>query len=151
MAKFSALFQRTASATLSVGAMWTVTANLKRLKVYDMIIGSEAAPNDFAFLWHITRSTTAATGGTTPVANALDPGDSQAASTVLHQSATADGTLGTVLVVIPLNQRATFRWVAPQGAEVVGPATNLAGFHIRTPTAGALVAVTANLPVFEEL
>ncbi len=55
---------------------------------------------------------------------------------------------GIALLSIPLNQRATFRWVANPGSELVIPATANNGFGIETDTAAA-VAVTAQI-FFEE-
>jgi hypothetical protein len=150
MAKYGVTLQRTASATLSVGALTAPGAGARRAKIYDLMFGSEATPADNAFLWQLQRCTTAGTAGTNPTPNPLDPADA-AAVTVAGQAHSVDPTLtgGALPLTVALNQRATFRWVAAPGGELVIPATANNGFAIRTPTAGGLVAVSCTAH-FEE-
>jgi hypothetical protein len=58
-------------------------------------------------------------------------------------------TAGAMVLTIPLNQRATFRWVADPGKELVYPATASNGLAVRTPTAGGAVAITCTLSFSE--
>ncbi len=58
-------------------------------------------------------------------------------------------TASAYLLTVPLNQRATFRWVAVPGKELVTPATASNGAVIITPTSSA-VAVTAMLHAEEQ-
>jgi hypothetical protein len=67
MARFMVRMQRTASATLDVGSVLTAAASPRRFKLYDVVVGSEAAPGDFAFVWEISNGVAAAT----PTAGAL--------------------------------------------------------------------------------
>ena len=53
-------------------------------------------------------------------------------------------TAAAIVLMIPLNQRATFRWVAAPGSELVAPATAANGFGIQTTTSSA-VAITGTL------
>jgi hypothetical protein len=149
MAKFGVRLQRTASATLAVGSLTAAAANMRRAKIYDFILGSEATPADNAFLWSIQRCTTAGTAGTNPTPLALDPGDSLASTIVAGQAHSVTPTGSTELMAVALNQRATFRWVAAPGGELMIPATASNGIKWETPTAGGLVAVTASV-MFEE-
>jgi len=48
-------------------------------------------------------------------------------------------TAGAFLLTVDLNQRATFRWVAPPGGELVTPATNANGAGVLNSVATALV------------
>lgn len=149
MARYVTEMNRTASTTLSVGSVNAAAASQRRLKVYDFLFGSEATPADNAFLWQAQRCTTAGTGtSVTPLP--LDPADAAAVSTSAENH-TVDPTLtaGAILLSIALNQRASFRWVAAPGGELVIPATASNGIAFRTPTAGGLVAVTATVH-FEE-
>jgi hypothetical protein len=59
-------------------------------------------------------------------------------------------TAGAILLNIPLNQRATFRWVAAPGGELVFPATasNGAGIETDTISTGTPV-ITATVHVLE--
>lgn len=148
MPKYAQEFNRTASLTLAVGSVVS-SATVRRIKLYEFNFGSEAAPADNAFLWQIQRCTAAGTS-TAVTPTKLDPSDG-AALTVAGENHTVSPTLtaGDIPLSIPLNQRSTFRWVAAPGFEILSPATVANGFAIETPTAGALVAVTATL-LFEE-
>ena len=53
-------------------------------------------------------------------------------------------TANLVLLSVALNQRATFRWVASPGGELVYPATASNGLGIQTTTASA-VAISATV------
>jgi len=144
MAKFGVTMQRTASASLSVGSLTAAASSMRRAKIYDLMFGSEATPADNAFLWQVQACTTAGTAGTNPTPKALDAADSLASTIVVGQAHSVDPTLtaNALPLSIGLNQRATFRWVAAPGGEIVIPATASNGFAIRTPTAGGLVAVS---------
>jgi len=145
MARFAIQMQRTASATLDVGSILAAAASMRRFALYELIVGSEATPGDFAFLWHVLNRTGLATGGSAPAQTPLDAADTLASTLVANQAPTANGAGGATAIklAIPLNQRATFRWVAAPGGELIAPATASNGFGVATPTAGALVAVTA--------
>jgi hypothetical protein len=144
MANFSANMTRTASATLSVGALTAAASSPRRYKLYDYVFGSaEATPADGASLWQIQRCTTAGTAGSAVTPQSLDPGDTVAATTVCGQAHSADPTVtaNAILLSVGLNQRATFRWVPVPGKELIVPATASNGLAFRTPTA-ALVTST---------
>jgi len=148
MAKFGVTMQRTASATLAVGSLTAAAASMRRAKVYDLIFGCEATANDFAFLWQVQRCTTAGTASAATM-NSLDSADTLATTIVGGQVHTVDPTGTTVLLSVAVNQRSTFRWVAGPYGELIIPATASNGIKIETPTAGALVAITA-CACFEE-
>lgn len=148
MAKFSIPCARTASTTLAVGSVTAAAASPRRGKLYDLIIGSEATPADNAFLWSLQRCTTAGTAtAVTPLP--LDPADSTAATIVGGQNHTVDPTGSTEIMRMPLNQRATFRWVAAPGSELLIPATASNGLKLETPTSSA-VLVSATFLVEEQ-
>ncbi|MGH7949135.1 MAG: hypothetical protein ACREQF_07930 [Candidatus Binataceae bacterium] len=149
MARYSVEMNRAASSTLSVGSVTSDATTPRRLKLSDMIIGSEATPADLGFLWQIQRCTTAGTN-TAVTPQALDPADA-AALFDAGEAHSADPTLtaNAILLSIALNQRATFRWVAAPGGELVVPATASNGLALRTPTAGGTPAITATLHVEE--
>jgi hypothetical protein len=139
--------QRTASATLDVGSLLTAAASPRRFELYEMILGCEATPGDYAFLWQVFKRTGTATAGSAPTISPLDIGDTIASTLVANQAPSANGAGGSTapLLTVPLNQRATFRWVAAPGSELKTTATASLGFGIATPTAGNLVAVSAGL------
>lgn len=146
MAKYAAAMARTASTTASVGTI-TSSATVRRTKIYDLTFGSEASPADNVFKWQITRCTAPGTNtGVTP--SPLDPADA-AALTVVGQINTVEPTGNTpLLFAVELNQRATLRWVAAPGSELVTPATSSNGVGIQTPTATAVLITLQTM--FEE-
>lgn len=150
MAAYSVELNRTASATLSVGTITADATRPRRGKIYDLTFGSEAGPGDFAFLWQIQRCTTAGTS-TVVTPQPLDPADAATESDA-GENHTIDPTLtaNAILMSEPLNQRATYRWQAVPGKELVYPATASNGLAVRTPTAGALVAITARVHYDEQ-
>ena len=139
MAKWGFKGSKDATSVKTVSAVITVTG-AARAKVYDMAFGCSASPADNAFLWQVQRSTTTGTA-TAAVANALDPADTTAATVIGYNVFTVDPTLtaGAFLYQVPLNQRATFRWVAAPGSELVIPATANAGIALIVSSATTTV------------
>jgi hypothetical protein len=94
-----------------------------RVAVYDIVIGSDAAPADQAGEFDVQRSTDTGTGGTDLNENALDPiSDTPigAGNGGTFTTAVPTITANSSLLMIGLNQRATFRWVAAPGGELFG-------------------------------
>lgn len=148
MAKLAVPLQRTASTTASLGSITADATRPRRYRLYDLILGSEASPADAAFLYRVRRCTTAGTLTSVTPKN-LDPAD---ATTELDagQNHTVEPTYtaSSELLEVALNQRATFRWVASPGGELVCPATASNGMGIETPTSSAVV-ITATVYVDE--
>jgi hypothetical protein len=149
--KFACDFQRTASTTATLGTMTADATRPRRLRVYDAIVGSEATPADAAILWTFRRCTAAGTStGVTP--QNLDPA-SAATEYDAGENHTIEPTYtaGAILLNIALNQRATFRWVAAPGGELVMPATASNGFGIETDTISTgTPVITATVHADEE-
>lgn len=143
MAKFSAKMQRTASTTLPVGSLVAAGSSMRRAKVYDILIGSEATPADNAFLWQVQRCTAAGTS-TAVTPQSLDPSDTLASTIVAGENHTVDATrtANAFLLTLGLNQRASFRWVAAPGGELLIPATASNGIAIMTTTSSAVAVST---------
>jgi hypothetical protein len=145
MAEYTLQLTRTASATLGVGA-YQCTATLRRTRLHGFTLGSHATPADNAFRWLIERVSTAVTGDSvTP--QKCDPADGDAAFDAA-ENLTANGTTGSDLRNVPLNQRVTFRWEAPPFKGFYTPATDNNGIIFQTPTSTA-VAVYADLDIEE--
>jgi len=122
---------------------------LRRAKVYDVLIGTNGTPADNYMEWDVSAMTAAGTGtGVTP--NKLDPADG-AALTVATANYTAEPTVtaSSSLFYIGVNQRASYRWVAAPGSELVIPATNLAGLVLRARSGGYTGTATGAM-LFEE-
>lgn len=127
--------QNMASAYKTALALTAQTAasgiQLTRFWIYDLMFGTDGTPADNAIDWDVSRQTAAGTStATTP--NALNPADA-AASTVGSANFTAEGTVtaSSSVFFLGVNQRASYRWVAAPGSELIAPATNLAGFAMR--------------------
>ena len=92
--------------------------------IYDIIIGCDATPADLAGQFDVIRGTVSGTG-TGVTARALDPANP--AATIAPEGGTFTGqtkTANSALLSVGLNQRATFRWVAVPGGELVIPGTS---------------------------
>lgn len=152
MAKFGGQFLKaTTSITVGVASLEAAGSNMRRAKLMELIVGSDAAilgTSNFRF--DLNRSTTASTG-TAVTPNPLDPADTLAAVTAFKSNLTVQGTntAGAIPFCIPLNQQATFRWVANPGSEIVIPATANNGLHLNTPVAGGVPSCAGSM-IFEE-
>lgn len=148
MANYSFQFNDTADTVLASGGILADGTAPRRARLYDLIVGSEATPADNAFLWTIDRGTTGLGTSTAVVPSPLDPADT-ASITDAGENYTINPTLGVNLLAVPLNQRATFRWVAFPGSEFVLAAAALGSLVARTPTSSA-VAISGTM-FFQEL
>lgn len=155
MAKFQANTRMAAApAQINVGTtpktfvdITAVTATLCRGQIYEVNVGADGAPNltDCQIVYDISRCT-AASAGVTCVPKPVNPAD-VAARVLVHINATVEPTYAgttdfTVSVwSVILNQRASQRWIAAPGAELVWPATNANGLGCRalSPTYAAPV------------
>ncbi len=127
------------------------TTGLKRGKVYDVMFGTLGTPADQSYEYDVSRCTTLGTGGSTPVAAPLDSAD-VASSAVATADPTSEGTYtaATSMIYLAVNQRASYRWVAAPGSELMYPATNLNGFGIRTRSVSGGTATASGQFLFQE-
>jgi hypothetical protein len=120
----------------SVLTMQAAAANMRRAKVYDWTLGSGAAPTSATFIHLMQKCTTLPTGtGVTP--RAADQADTLASTIVVNNLVTVDPTLTDIYMRKPLNQQNTFRWVAPQGGEILIPAVASSGVMLGLSAANA--------------
>lgn len=135
---------------------------LKRGKLYDILIGTNGTPADNYVEYQVARvtvSTTAVfTGTVSSVSSAymLDPADA-AFGALVTMNATAGSTAvitqtGGQLWYVGVNQRASYRWVAAPGSELLYPANSSAspnGLSLLTRSAAYTGTVTATIMVSE--
>lgn len=101
-----------------------------RCALYEIILGASGTPQDQSGIFVLERTTDAGTGGTTLTEEPLDP------LTVAATGAAVGGTFGVVptdgneLLQIALHQRATFRWVATPGKELISAAASANGLML---------------------
>jgi hypothetical protein len=135
--RYAVIFDSISNESVTTPTIAVITsAATVRPAIYDVIVGSRAAVADQACTYDFQRFTAA--GTTTPVTPvALNPSDPASLAAGGH-TATAEPTYtaSTILLKFSVNQRATFRWVAAPGGELVSPATaaNGIGFKGNTPT-----------------
>jgi hypothetical protein len=144
----SAKLRRTASTTLSLGVIGADATRPRRLEWYDMVFGCEAAAADNPFLYIMQRCTTLGTS-TSVALQKLDPADG-ATEQDCGENHTVEPTYtaNEILYELPLNQRATFRWIATEGGRLISPATASNGIGVQTPVSAAL-NITATIHVNE--
>jgi hypothetical protein len=121
----------------------------RRGKIYDFAMGSVAVPADQAVKIGIGRTTGIGTEGAGFVPVNIDPGGpaGEYDSGNAH-SAEPTYTSNKELFVFSLNQRATFRWVAAPGGELVMTATQNCGLGIKARSSTSTQA--HELTVFHE-
>lgn len=121
----------------------------RRGQIYDVMIGTDGTPADNAVVWDISRQTAAGTI-TSVTAVALNPADAPFLG-LAAANATIEGTITATSSVfnIGVNQRASYRWVAAPGSELVYPATTANGFALRCKSASYTSTVTGEWYVTE--
>jgi hypothetical protein len=110
-----------------------VATSAVRPRIYDLVMGSPSTPGDQAASFAVRRSSTASTGGTAITPSPIDPGDPASTTTAMVAPSMSAPTLGVQLLQWSQNQRATFRWVAAPGKELVAPATANNGLTLMNP------------------
>lgn len=126
------------------------TATLTRAMIYDILVGTNGTPADNYMEFNAERSTAVGTGST-------------AVLLPLDNTIRASGSVGTVnntveptitantqsLFYIGINQRASYRWVAAPGSELIIPATNVAGIALRALSGAYTGTATGHVLVDE--
>jgi hypothetical protein len=138
--------QQAVSASYKTLLSLTAVANtLTGARIFDVLIGTDGTPADNAMDWDISRQTAAGTA-TATIPNPLDLG-TRAAGTGAAANFTAEGTItaGSSVFAIGINQRASYRWVAAPGSELILPAVAAAGFALRTKSPGYTGTATATM------
>lgn len=113
-----------------------ISAATIRPELYEMMFGSVATPADQAADFVLMRFTAVGTEGSgfTPVA--LDPGDpaSLADYGCGVFSVEPTYTANSILWAQPINQRASWRWLADDGCAIKAPATAANGLGLKSAT-----------------
>lgn len=151
MARYGSAMQKATTNvadTAGVGSIENPGSGPRRIALYDLIFGADGAPADNNFRVDVQRATASATG-TSVTPNALDPADPAANTETLENVTAGASTANAVPLSFPLNQRATFRWVAAPGSEIIIPAAIDNGLRINTPVALNTPAAAASV-MFDE-
>ncbi|TXH51848.1 MAG: hypothetical protein E6Q97_17360 [Desulfurellales bacterium] len=123
----------------------------KRGRIYDIMVGSVATPADQAAKFLVGRTTANQTEGAGYVPNNLDPAGpaGEYDSGVGVYSVEPTYTASKELLAFSVNQRATFRWVAAPGSELLMAATQNYGAGLKTKSSTSTQAYEATI-LFEE-
>ncbi len=96
----------------------------KRIKINDFTVGASGTPADNAILWVVQRFTALGTEGSGVTPAPLDLADGASVGDAGQDySAEPTYTAATELWEQAINQRASYRWVAVPGGELVIPNT----------------------------
>jgi hypothetical protein len=136
-----------ATGTDAVGELIGVTT--VRGRIYDMLFSQGATPADNVVRWEVPRITASGTGAAAQE-NPLDP-DAPAADLLSEEELTVGPTVtaNTQVLDFDLNQRATFRWVAAPGGELILPAVAASGFYFNC-SSGAYTGIARCTVHWEE-
>jgi len=131
---------------------------LRRGKIYDLLVGTAGTPADFSYEWEMVRVTALTTptelGSISSVSSggALDTADAAFSTFAFMNSSTETNlaTAGGQLWYVGINQRASYRWVAAPGSELVWPAatstTGANGIAVKVRSvSGGTAAATATV------
>lgn len=131
-----------ASGTGPKTAATIIAASTVRIKLYDIAVGSSTTPADQTFQFTVGRFTAVGTAASNPTPLPLDPNEAAALSTVgITHSAEPTYTAGGSLLDLSINQRASFRWVAAPGSELMAPASANNGLGIVNTLASAALVL----------
>jgi hypothetical protein len=130
---------------LAIGA-----TTFRRIKVHEFVFGTDGTPADNAMTWDVSRTTTVGTG-VAGVVVPLDSADSAFLGTsTINHTIEPTVTANTSVWTAGMNQRATHRWVAYPGQELVVPATTLNGLAFRARSPGYTGTAVAQVEFVEQ-
>lgn len=125
-----------------IGIAASSATQARRGQIYDIMIGADGTPADNAITWDVSRQTVAGTG-TTAAPVLLNPADAAFLGLSLaNYTVEPTVTAASSLFNIAINQRASYRWVAAPGSELVYPATTANGLVLRAKSATYTSTVT---------
>jgi hypothetical protein len=133
------------------------TIELRRGKVYDMLVGTNVTPVDAFVQYDVSRVTAGSTAVYAGIMSSigqqqLDTADGNMATFAVINS-TAEGgitvTPNSNIWNVGVNARASYRWVAAPGSELVWAASASAGVCLRAATGGGSITGTATV-MFQE-
>lgn len=109
---------------------YTASGSPRRGKLYDILVGTNGTPADNYMEWDVIRivggTAAASLGSVSSISSnfALDPSDNQGHVNIagINSSVESLFTGLSQTFYVGVNQRASYRWVAAPGSEIVWPA-----------------------------
>lgn len=125
-------------------------ATPRRIRVHEYVFGTDGTPADNVMTWDVSQTTAIGTG-TAGVVTKLDPADAafSGVSTINH-TVEPTVTANSSFWATGMNQRATHRWVAYPGQELVIPATTANGLSFRAKSPGYTLTAVAQVEFVEQ-
>jgi hypothetical protein len=137
MARYSASGSQTLTTSAVTALGFAAGSTAHRNIVYEMWFANIGTPADLITV-HTVQRITADGSGTSVTPTALDAADRASQNTCLeNHTSEPTYTSNTEVLELPLNHRATFRWVAPPGGEIITPATDNNGLGFKALHASA--------------
>ena len=103
-----------------------------RPTIYDFSVGMSGTPADNSSQWQVIRMSGTVGTSTASTPAALDFGDPGATASGAQNYTAEQGTAGNVIFgPLDLNIRATYRWVAAPGGELIAPPTAANSLNLR--------------------
>lgn len=138
----------------------TISGQLRRGKLYDILVGTNGTPADNYMEWDCCRATVGTSsvlaGGISSLSSNffLDAADAGSMAIIgINSSIETAFTPTTEVWYVGVNQRASYRWVAAPGSELVYPANSSAtggnGFLGRVRSGAYTGTATMNI-LFQE-
>lgn len=125
MARFGVTGLLTVVSTTDKSVIGILGSANKRAKIYDWMVGADGTPADNAMNYQLQQQDASTAGTATAVTpKPLDPAD-PASDVTANEDYSVEPTadVGIPPIEIPVNQRASYRWVASPGGELILAAT----------------------------
>ena len=116
-----------------------------RPRVYEFIVGSVTTPGDQAATIVLGRTTSAGTAGSSPTPQPLDNAEVAAVCTAAITHSAEPTYSSTFLYQVPVNQRASWRWVAAPDSEIIGTASSSNGLGLKRHAATGTYTLTGTV------
>lgn len=127
----------------------TGATTLRRVWIYDIMVGTDGTPADNAVNWTVNRQTTASTGTAHTPAQQDNADAAPLIVGTVNYTIEPTVTDQTGLVQLGVNQRASYRWVAYPGGELIVPATTTNGIGVRAKSPAYTSTATACVHFWE--
>lgn len=123
------------STTLNTGNFSSTITALRRGKLYDIMVGTNGTPADNYMEWDVCRigggTASVTAGGVSSVSTSFyidlsDAGGGSPQVIGINSSVETLFSSGNEIWYVGVNQRASYRWVAAPGSELVWPANSSA-------------------------
>lgn len=123
---------------------------LRRIAVHEYVFGTDGTPADNVMTWDVSKSSAIGTGVAGVVVALNDADTAFLGVATINNTVEPTVTANSSKWSAGMNQRATHRWVAYPGQELIIPATNAAGLAFRAKSPGYTGTATCQLGFVEQ-